>query len=1172
MIHLHCHSHYSLLCGASSPEDLVRRAAAFGQPALAQTDLNGLYGAIDFQKACEAAGLRAIHGVEITDDRPVGPPTADILRAHGCSDPVTDIASEAGVGACADPDDGAEGVEASLGNSTHAPEARAGACAGPDDSGAPPPPRLVPQSLAAGRRRAVLLARDAVGHAAICRFTTRRQVSRGFDLRRELPGFLAADADGGRGHLFCLTDSEELLAALAAKPGQLAATGDSLRVLLTTAGGLAGPDRRRLRRLADWAEARQVPVVAGADAYAAAPNGLALQKLLSTIRTGATLSSVEASACAPAGAWLRPPVEMELLLCEFPAACPESDAVADACRFRFELGKWRYPAFPLPPGEDADRMLARLCREGLARRFGGAVPPAAEERLARELAVVAQLGFAGYLLIVWDIVRHAGERGVPSVGRGSAANALVCYALGITHVDPLAHDLYFERFLNPERVSPPDIDLDFGWKDRDAILAYVYRKYGRSRATMICNLNRFSARSAFREVAKAHGYGDDDVGAITRRLPRAALDDPDWTPDRVPEASSLPLSREPYRSILAAARALNRFPRHLGIHAGGLVLDRQPLTHLFPLQWAHKGILVSQLDMYAVEALGLVKIDLLSQRGLAVIADAARAVARHHGVRFDLGWLPDGDDATRRLMREGRTLGCFYVESPAMRSLLRRLRADTFPVVVAASSVIRPGPSDSGMGRSFVRRHLGLEPPTLPHPRLTFLRETHGVMIYQEDVMRTLSAVAGFTLGEADLMRRAMSFKGRAEEFLALQGRFLEGARATGAAREVGAAGIAELWRQVSSFAGYAFCKAHSASYAVLSFQAAWLKAHYPAEFMAAVLDNGGGYYTTAVYLEEARRLGLRILLPDVNRSEAGFTGRDGAVRIGLGQVHGLSQRSLAQIVAARRAGGPFATLDDLLARVPALSRPEVDDLIRCGACDSLGPTRPELLWRHALLRRWQTGGGRAAGGGRRQAGGGHREAALARDAGAVRYGAAGGPPAIARRAGGRRGVPAAPPPLTLFGVEGALALAAQPAAQPATESQPRLVPGLADFTPEEKLRHELAILHLAASGHPLVLLRERLRQRGAVPVGELPGLAGRRVRVAGLLVTAKTARVHKTGERMKFLTLEDETGLCEVTLFPRVYRRYGRLLLTRGPYLVAGRVEDDHGAISLTAEEVEVV
>jgi len=1068
MIHLHVHSHYSLLCGASSPAELVARAVELDFTALAQTDLNNLHGSVEFQKACVEAGVRAIHGVEITGDVPVD------------SDPV----------------------------------------------------RLIPQSLAPGRPRVVLLARDHQGYAALCRLTTLRQVRPDFNLLRELPGFLNAEGSG----LFCLTDSPRVLAALAAKAtgegeADLAAfTRGSLRVMLTTSGGELGPVYRRLRELDQWAAARRIPVVASGDVFLARATDRDRQVLLSSMRTLAGVGTVDPLHCAPPGAWLRSAVQMHKLLDEFPHACLESEAIAEQCRFQHTLGKWRYPQFPLPAGETTESYLWKLCFDGLQTRYRR-VSSRAMARLQEEIAVVEKLGFAGYFLIVWDIVRFAGNHGMPTLGRGSAANSLISYLLGITHVDPLKHDLYFQRFLNPERLSPPDIDLDFGWKDRDQVLAYVSDRYGREHTAMICNINRFSARSGFREAAKCRGYADRDLSKVTRRLPWRLMEDPEAVLARRPESADLPLHREPYRSLLAQAQDLNRRPRHLGIHAGGVVIADCPLTDLFPLQWARKGLLITQLDMYSVEDLGLVKIDLLAQRGLAVVADAARAVNENTGVGVDLSQLPDDDPATRRLMRTGDTLGCFYIESPGMRALLKKLKADTFDVVVAASSVIRPGPSDSGMSRSFVLRHLGKEAPGLPHPSLDFLQGTYGVMIYQEDVMRTLNAVAGLSLGEADVMRRAMSFKGDAQAFLDMETRFLEGAResmATGRTPAVKDEVLLELWRQLASFAGYAFCKAHSASYAVLSFQAAWLKAHHPAEFMAAVLSNGGGFYSVAAYLEEARRLGLRILLPDVNHSGDVFTGRDRELRIGLQQIHGMSRRTLDALLAERGDRGYFVSLGNLLERVPQLAENEIENLIRCGACDGFELTRPELLWRHALIRRERKGGR------------GHKRVAGGADERRVTVQTA-----------------------TLFPVGGTA---------PGGGSAVSLIPAIPDYSPVEKMEQEMEVLHLTASGHPMAMLREWLNSRGVVPAGDLAGWAGRRVKVAGKLITAKSATVKRTGQAMKFITLEDETDLCEVTLFPEVYARYGARLLSRGPYLVTGVVEDDHGSITVTAETLEVI
>jgi error-prone DNA polymerase len=390
-------------------------------------------------------------------------------------------------------------------------------------------------------------------------------------------------------------------------------------------------------------------------------------------------------------------------------------------------------------------------------------------------------------------------------------------------------------------------------------------------------------------------------------------------------------------------------------------------------------------------------------------------------------------------------------------------------------------------------------------------------------------------------MRRAMSFKGDPREFLAMRDRFFTGAKnamTTGQAPPVSDTVLQELWRQISSFAGYAFCKAHSASYAVLSFQAAWLKAHYPAEFMAAVMSNGGGFYSVAAYLEEARRLSLQILLPDINHSQDVFTGSERQIRIGLQQIHGMSRRSLDALLDERAARGFFVSLGDLLQRVPQLAESETENLIRCGACDGFELTRPELLWRHALIRKQRLGD--RAGRSRRA-----RTAAVGSTADST--------------SASRTTIQTA----TLFPTGGTA---------PGGGSAVSLIPAIPDYSQTEKLQQEMEVLHLTATGHPLADLRGWLQQRRVVPAAELSGWAGKRVKVAGILITAKTATVRRTGAPMKFISLEDETGLVEVTLFPRIYARYGARLLSRGPYLVTGVVEDDHGSLTVTAESLEII
>ena len=835
-VHLQVHSNHSMLSGASTPEELVAAAAHHGQSHLALTDLNGAWGSVVFQKACEKAGLTPIHGVELSGE----PAIVETQDA----------------------------------------------------------PRVIPQQLRGPRARAVLLARNAEGWAAICRATSLRQLKPDFDLAQTVEQLLVEHPRD----LFVLSDHVESLKRWAPfctrvqnprggngnngnahrngrgargrgtmdvgelpplhvllpwqetihRPERLAGPRPPLEALEIWLEAPRVPNYRRLRELDQLARGLGLPTVAGGDVWFAEARGMLTQRVLSAMRTRSTLARVKPEHLAPEGAFLRSSEEMARLFDEFPGAVRRSAEIAQACRFRMKLGEWVYPEFPLPPGESTEGYLWKVAFDGLAKRFQP-IPPRAMERLQQEMQVVARLNFAEYLLVVWDIARFAHDEGIPLVGRGSAANSLLCYVLGITNVDPLAHDLFFQRFLNPERISPPDIDLDFCWRRRDRVLRYVYERYGQDRVAMIGTLNTFAARSGVREVAKCIGLADGEISPITDRLPHRSLESFENWQERIPEARHLPMHEEPWRSILKVGTSLEGYPRHMGIHAGGIVIGRNPLTQNFPLQWARKGFVITQIDMYSMEDVGLVKIDLLSQRGLSVVADTVESIHRNTGRRIDLTQTYDEDPATRRAMRRGETMGCFYVESPGMRALLQKLQADSFSMVVAASSLIRPGPSDSGMMRRFVEAHLGMEPPQRLHPDLGFLDETYGVMVYQEDVMRVAHVIGGLSLGEADLMRRAMSFKGSSEQFLSLKAKFLQGARDNAIDDEV----AAEIWRQMESFAGYAFCKAHSAAYAVVSFQAVYLKCHWPAEFMAAVLSNQGGYYHAAAYLEEARRLGL---------------------------------------------------------------------------------------------------------------------------------------------------------------------------------------------------------------------------------------------------------------------------------------------------------------------------
>jgi DNA-directed DNA polymerase III PolC len=1002
--HLHVHSHYSLLDGASSPEALCVRAAELGYDALALTDTNGMYGALKFLEAARAHGVRPIFGVQLT---------------------------------------------ASL------------------------PPR-------SGEAAAVVLAGDAAGFSALCRLVSARRLDAGFDLARALAG--------SGPHVAVLTP--DLALARAAAAGR---NGRGVYVELTDHSERGDPGSLALAAAA--AGAAGLPVVAGNAVRFAWPDEHAAHRAFAAIRLGTTLAALPPGAAAGPQAFLKSPDEMRARFRTLPAALERAQTLAGLCRGLPPTGRFQFPAYPhCPAGESEFSFLSRLCCDGLRTRYRP-VTPEAFTRLSRELAVIEEKHFAGYFLVVWDIAAEAARRGIPTVGRGSAANSIVSYALGITHVDPLAHGLFFERFLNPEREDPPDIDLDFPWDQRDEMLDYAYARFDPERVAMISTHACLHGRSAVREAGKVLGLSDAELSEFTRKLPHyGSVADVPAAVRQIPEARGLPLREEPWASVLKLAAKLDGAPRHLSVHPGGIVIAPRPVEECMPKEMSAKGVVVTQYDMYGAEDSGFVKIDLLGQRGLAVIRDAGRAVG--------VDWArtdPTRDPATCALLREGRSLGCFYVESPAMRLLLRKLDCGDFELLVAASSIIRPGVSNSGMMRMFIERHLGRQKVRYAHPSLKpILEGTYGVMVYQEDVIKVAHAVAGMSFGEADKLRRCMSKKRHWEKMETYRERFFAGARARGVPEPA----VKEIWRQVESFGGYAFCKAHSASYAQLSFRSAYLKAHHPAEFMAAVLSNQGGFYAPAVYLEEARRLGLRLLPPDVNASDRRYRGAAGEVRVGLMAVKGLGEAHAAALAAARAADGPFRSVADLLERTP-LTVEEGECLIACGACDGLGKNRAQLMW---ALR-------------------------------------------LARHGTRRAPVRQAELPLT-------------------AELD---LPDVAGPDPDEALAAEFAGLELSPRAHPLFLHRARLTALAgdAVPARDLPRHAGRRVRAYGWLVTWRGTRVHKTGERMKFITLEDLTATFEVTLFPEAYRAHGHHLHGLGPYLVEGVVENDRGGVTLIAERI---
>jgi len=853
--HLHAHSYFSFESGVSSPEALLDAAAQRGFKSLACTDTNGVYGAVEFQQAARARGIRPI------------------LGAH----------------------------------------------------------------LVFGDEEAVVLATDEKGWGALCRATSMvhwKQLPIADQLATDREGLIVLSSNiPFLERVVALSGPTDLYAEL--RPGKerhavgAAARRLGIRAAVTNAVKFANPEdfqRHRLRvAIARNITLSQLPI---ADC-----------RLPSEDRSSISNQQSAISNCSPPTSWLRQANDLSRFFPDCPEALSASEEIAERCEYLLPLGR-RVVAPRFAEADDAFQRLRTLAYEGAERRYG-TIAPVTRDRLEHELAIIGQMKFADYFLVVHDIVQN----GPTHCGRGSVANSIVSYALGITHVDPLGAGLLFERFLNPERRDPPDIDLDFPWDERDRVLAYVFRKYPNLRSAMVANHNCFRLRGALREVAKVHGRPPGEVREITRRFPWFSDDDSlEEVITNHPNFQGLELPAI-WGDLARMAQPLVGTPRHLSLHPGGVVIVPTTLTDYVPVERAAKvlegypglTVPVIQFEKDGTEDAGLVKIDLLGNRSLAVIRDAIAAVKDHTGRQIDYTTSdPEDDEPTRALFRTGQTMGVFYTESPASRQLCAKSQADTFDLLVLNTSIIRP--ASNRFIRIYLERLHGKPYEPLDPCLRDTLAETFGVMVYQEDVVNVSAIFAGMQLATGDGLRKALSKKRPVKHLASYAEEFFSGAAALG--RDIETA--KKVWEMVMSFAGYSFCKGHSCSYIRVAQHSCYLRAHYPAEFMAGVLANGGGFYHPFAYVAEAMRMGLTILPPDVNASDFRTTGRGREVRIGLQFVKGLSAKAAEQVLAAR----PFTDFADFRART-GLGDDDCRTLIKVGALDSIrgDSTRPMLLW-----------------------------------------------------------------------------------------------------------------------------------------------------------------------------------------------------------------------------------
>ncbi|MDP9320929.1 MAG: error-prone DNA polymerase [Chloroflexota bacterium] len=981
-----------------------------------------------------------------------------------------------------------------------------------------------------------LLAIDRTGWTSLCRIVSAAQLA-GEKTKPRATFALIADQDRG---LVALSESDDAESLVRLRE----VFGDRLYAELVDRWGPADIDRCDVR--AELAAELGIATVVTNDVRYARPDARQLHDVLRCIDLGLTVDAAGKQLAANGERWLKSEAALRERLGHHPRAFANARAIADRCDLDLGFGYQRLPGFAVPEGHTAFSFLYVLCQDGARAKYGG-MTPAVSKQLAHELDVIHRCGLAEFFLINWDIVRFCNERRIPAQGRGSAADSIVAYVLDITKVDPIAHDLLFERFLTEDSHTMPDIDLDIATNDREEVIQYVYRKYGEKYAAMVCNVVTYRARSSSREVAKALGFRPEVVDRMAKSIdaPRFASRGPEGVPFiGEPEVTAPPVrafadvlnehERARWPLFRKIVEEIADFPRHLSIHNGGMLITALPLVDTVPIERATMPDRnVVQFDKRDVEDLGLIKMDLLGLRTLSLIKDAVAMIDELHGVRLDLGTLPLDDPAVYDLICEVDTIGLFQVESRAQAQALPRVRPRTFADIVVEVAIIRPGPLQGNMVNPYIHRRQGREPVSYAHPLLEpILKETLGVILFQEQILRVSMAVAGFTAAEADKLRRAMSRARSSADMETLRSPFVRGALAHG----VDDATANTIFGQIAAFAEFGFCKSHAAAFALTAYHTAHLKLYYPAEFYVGLFNNQPmGFYSPAVIAGDAKRHGIRMLPVDVNRSQAKaiVEGRERAlrsedtpaphhrtpdsldaivvdrsdtiarhracrthdVRLGFVEVKGLGE-SEADAIVRERERGAFRSFDDFARRV-GLKEEALRNLALVGAFDTFGEARRALLWR-------------------------------ARDA--------------------HRGSPAFSRSVLAF---------------PTT-----IAPALPGLTEQERTALDYRITGIPTGPQVMRFYRERLLARGVRSSADVQrGAHGTRVTVAGAMVVKQHP---ETAKGHVFLSLEDEYGLVNVIIRPATYARYKEVVDLGGAVVVEGTLQHVDGVVSVLARRLD--
>jgi len=1049
-VHLHTHSEYSLLDGANRLPELVSHVKSLGMDSLAVTDHGNMHAAWHFYEEAKAQGIRPILG-----------------------------------------------FEAYLSFGPRGEQQR-------------------PSWAPANYSHLVLLASNTEGYKNLVRLTS-IGYTEGFYRRPRIDKEVLAQYSDG---IVCLAACLSGEIALYLRQGNYEEAKRSAEWFAQT----FGPDRF-------WLEIQKhgipeeavvaegmlrlgkdlgIGVLATNDAHYLRRDDAQAHDVLLAIATGSDLDDPNRFRFTGQESYVKSEAEMRALFPDDGETIDATQQVADMCEFDFEQ-RYFLPEFPRPENYATDEaLLEHLGREGLHHRYGDPLPDAVEERFTYELGVINTAGYAGYFLIVQDFIAAARERDIPvGPGRGSAAGSIVAYALGITKVDPLAYDLLFERFLNPERVSMPDIDIDFCYERRGEIIEYVRQRYGQDSVGQIITFGTMKARAAVKDVARVLKIPPSEADKITKLIPSGpaySLTIPEAV-KKIPELRDLAASAPVYQRMIDLSSRIEGISRHASVHAAGVVIAPGPLREYVPVCTAPgkgagqrqrgENAIITQYDMVALEKVGMLKMDLLGLKTLTVIHDAVKLVHDRHGVDLDMDTLALDDDAVYQLLRSGRTSGVFQFESPLATETLRNMKCDRFDDLVACNALLRPGPLDAGMHTVFIRRKLGKEQVRYPHPALEeVLKSTYGVITYQEQVMRIANVLAGFSLAEADVLRKAVGKKDAALIRRELAG-FIKRAVAAGHDRKV----IEDIAGQIETFGRYGFNKSHSVAYSIISYQTAWLKTHYPAEFMAALLSSEIGTTDKVVqYINEAREMGLEVLPPDIIESGFKFTVvGDTRIRFGLGAIRNVGAGAIESIIAARSADqDAIRSLAEFVERldVRLCNKRVLESLIASGACDSLGGHRRQLI--EALDKAIS-------------------EAQLKQQ----------------ERASGQE---------SLFGDTG------QPVAIAETP-----LPDVPPWSEAERLTREKEVLGFFISGHPLAKFRREVELFGTRTTATLGEWSEHPVAIAAVITGVKRQISKKTGKEYARLVLEDFHGTAEAIVFPATWAKLNQAVVPDAAMLLTG-------------------